>query len=513
MGPPRKSCVPLVYVMASRPNVLFVVFDQMRADCLFGALGEAVALPHLRAFMADSAAFTNHYSVTSPCGPARASLLTGQYAMNHRAVRNGTPLPKDKPNLATELRRRGIMPLLYGYTDTTADPRHYAAEDPILTSYEQVMDGFHEALELRFDDSRTWRAHLEAMGYDVPEGDGLYVPVGDRPDSPALYRAEHSDTAFLTDRLLEDLPTRGDGWCAHVTFIRPHPPFVAPAPYNNLVDSSALAPAVGGDPEEFAAAHPFNAPAMAYRGPRDMVCGFPDLAATPDTTAMLRALYLGLVAELDHHFGRIIAHLKAGGLYENTLIVVTSDHGELLGDHGSWGKTSYLDAAFHVPLMIRVPGAAPRRINHLTESIDVMPTILDWLGQECPDTVDGVSLIPMTQGKVPDRWRDHSMSELDFGDPVAPTSIQRRLGLSSDRCGVAILRNAAHSLVHFSGGLPPILFDRQGDGESRDIANDSGADATRMAMLEQLLTHRMVHAEGRFARTMITSKGAVRGQC
>ena len=96
----------------ARPNILFVVFDQMRADCLFGALGETVALPNLRAFMADSVAFTNHFSVTSPCGPARASLLTGQYAMNHRSVRNGTPLPMDKPNLATELRRGGITPLL-----------------------------------------------------------------------------------------------------------------------------------------------------------------------------------------------------------------------------------------------------------------------------------------------------------------------------------------------------------------------------------------------------------------
>lgn len=495
----------------TRPNILFIVFDQMRADCLFGALGETVALPNLRAFMADSVAFTNHVSVTSPCGPARASLLTGQYAMNHRSVRNGTPLPMDKPNLATELRRGGITPLLYGYTDTAADPRHFAADDPVLTSYEQVMNGFLEALELRFDDSRTWRGYLAAQGYDVPAGDDLYVPLGDRPNAPALYKADHSDTAFLTDGLLEDLPTRGDGWCAHVTFIRPHPPFVAPAPFNSLADPAMMPAPSGGDGAAFAAAHPFNTHAMAYRRARDMVCGFPDLDPSPQTTAMLRAVYMGLVAELDHHFGRIIDHLKATGQYEDTLIVVTSDHGELLGDYGCWGKMSYLDAAFRVPLMIRVPGGRPARVDQPTESVDVMPTILDWLGQDCPDTVDGRSLLPLARGELPDGWRDYSVSELDFGDPVTPTAAQQQLGLSSQECGVAILRTSKHSLVHFNGGLPPILFDHESAGEGRNIAGDNGADATRLAMLERLLTHRMRHAEGRFSRTMITGDGAMRG--
>ena len=497
--------------MASRPNILFVVFDQMRADCLFGALAETVELSNFRAFMAESVAFTNHISVTSPCGPARASLLTGQYAMNHRSVRNGTPLPMDKPNLATELRRAGITPLLYGYTDTAADPRHYDAADPILTSYEQVMNGFVEAVEFRFENSRTWRGYLADHGYDALAGDDLYVPVSRQPDSSALYHADHSDTAFLTNRLLADLPTRGDGWCAHVTFIRPHPPFVAPAPYNRLVDPVSMPRPFGDMGETFATAHPFNAPAMAYRQARHMVCGFPNLIPSLETTAKLRAVYMGLVAELDHHFGRIIANLKSRGQYEDTLIIVTSDHGELLGDQGCWGKMNYLDAAYRVPLIIRVPGARPARVNLPTESVDVMPTILDWLGEDCPDTVDGHSLMPLAKGKVPHGWRDYSVSELDFGDPVSPTLIQQQLGLSAHNCGVAILRTVSHSLVHFNGGLPPILFDHEGEGEGRNIAGDSGADTVRLALLERLVTHRMRYAEGRFSNTMITADGVVRG--
>src|SRR5690606_10996304 len=103
--------------MAPAENILFVVIDQLRADCLWGALASHAVMPNIQALAADGMAFRNHHSVATPCGPARASLLTGQYAMNHRSVRNGTPLPHDKPNLATEARKAGYQPLLFGYTD------------------------------------------------------------------------------------------------------------------------------------------------------------------------------------------------------------------------------------------------------------------------------------------------------------------------------------------------------------------------------------------------------------
>jgi len=502
-----------------RPNVLFVVFDQMRADCLKGALADAVDLPNLNALMADAVTFTNHVSVTSPCGPARASLLTGQYAMNHRSVRNGTPLPKDKLNLATELRRAGIQPLLYGYTDTSADPRYFAADDPVLTSYEQVMSGFMEALEMRFDDSRTWRACLAGLGYDVPQGQDIYAPQGGKPNSPAFYKAEHSDTAFLTDRVLADLPTRGQGWCAHVTFIRPHPPFVAPAPYNSLYSPADMPPAQSvGAPDQYRAFHPFNGSAMAFRQVADMVEGCPGLRASDDTTAMIRAVYMGLVAELDHHFGRIISHLKKTGQYDDTLIVVTSDHGEMLGDHHSWGKMHYYDAAFRVPLIIRAPvslaGDARRgeQVNLPTESIDVTPTILDLLNIQVPDSMDGVPLSPMLKGDPGPHWRKYSVSELDFGDPVNPTIWQRELNLASEECGLAIIRSDTHTLVQFTADLPPLLFDHGNHGEIENLALDPAFSHIRLELTESLLRHRMKHAEGQFSRVMITSNGAVRGE-
>lgn len=494
-------------------NVLFIVFDQMRADALAGALADTVSLPHFRDLMDDAVTFTNHYSVTSPCGPARASLLTGQYAMNHRSVRNGTPLPQDKPNLALSLRSAGVQPLLYGYTDTAPDPRHYAPEDPVLTSYEQVMTGFMEAQEMRFDCNRAWEAYLDDQGYNLGTGSDVFRPAGDTPVSPARYAAAHSDTAFLTDRVLLDLPSRDQGWCAHITYIRPHPPFVAPAPYNSMLDPADMPPATAQPAGQ--ELHPFDAPAEQFRAVSDMVVGFDNLAESPQTTAMMRAIYMGLVAELDHHIGRIITWLKDSGQYDETVIVVTADHGEMLGDYGRWGKMHYHDAAFHVPLVIRMPGHDPARrgamVNLPTESIDVTPTILDMLGIAVPDTMDGVSLMPLLHGETPKGWREVTMSEVDFGNPVAPTIWQKQLGLSARDCHLAVLRSGRERLVHFGGGLPQILFHAGDDGivNISPLQNASNGEIHRLTA--DLLSHRMRHAEGRFGQVMITENGAVRG--
>ena len=495
--------------MAAARNVLFVIIDQLRADCLFGGLAAHDVLPNLRALMADGVTFRRHFSVANPCGPSRASILTGQYAMNHRSTRNGTPLPGDLPNLATEVRKGGWLPLLFGYTDTTRDPRGLPPGDPMLKSYEQAMPGFVEACEMRLEESWPWRAHLAAKGYAVPPYTAIFRPSGPRPDDPALYRAEDSDTAFLTDRALGEMRVRPEGWFVHLTYLRPHPPLVAPAPWNRLVDPATLPLPPGGGEVR----HPFTVPSRAGSPIAGMVEGFPDLAPSDENLRMLRALYLGLASEVDHHLGRIIADLKDRGLYDSTLIVVTADHGEMLGDHGLWGKATFHDAAWHTPLILRDPGAPARgaAVDLPTESVDVTPTILDCLGLPVPDTMDGRSLRPFLHGESPAAWRRHTFSELDFGDPVAPTGVQQALGLRAEEANLAILRGPDHTLVHFNGGLPPLLFDHRAAGESRDVAGDPAAQPVLLEMSRAMLDHRMRHANGRFARTMVRSGGVAVG--
>ena len=493
--------------MSHRPNILFVVIDQFRADCLTGALADFLDLPNLQALRQDAVTFRNHYAVVNPCGPSRASMLTGQYAMNHRAVRNGTPLAHDTPTLGTEARKAGYRPMLFGYTDITQDPRRHDPNDPAIHTYEQVAAGFDEIVEMRLEESWPWRADLNAKGYELPPYSEFYFPQGTDPTDPAFYRAEDSDSAFLTNATLRDLAVREPGWFAHVTYLRPHPPLVAPEPYNKMYDPSTLpAPARPMTND----VHPFIDAVQRSKSAASCVDGLPELEDSDETTAKLRALYFGLATEVDHHIGRLISFLKESGQYDNTLLVVTADHGEMLGDHECWGKTNVMNAAYHTPLIIRDPAHPAQHgdtIDQPTESIDIMPTMLEQMGLTPPDSVDGRSLRPFLQGKVPENWRNYTFSELDFGDPINPTFVQTELGLSAAEANLAILRKGTHTLVHFNGGLPPILFDHATDGEARDLFGQPQTAPLVLELSQAMLNHRMSNPASRFAYSMVTKEG------
>ncbi|MDJ0629653.1 MAG: sulfatase-like hydrolase/transferase [Rhodobacter sp.] len=491
------------------PKVLFVVIDQIRADLLFGRLADHIELPNLRRLMDEAVSFTNHVSVANPCGPSRTSMLTGRYAMNHRSVRNGAPLAHDTPNLARELRKGGYHPLLFGYTDTTRDPRRHPPKDPLLATYETEMPGFEVVTEMRMEENRAWLAYLHSKGYRLPQSQEIWVPAGDRIAAPAFYRAEDSDTAFLTDCCLNALAVRRDQrWCAHLTYLRPHPPFVAPAPYNEMYDPAGLPlPHRPFSREEEAASHPYFGPLLEKDHARQTVIGFPDLGDDIDTVQQLRALYFGLATEVDHHLGRILDWLKHSGQWDDTLVIVCGDHGEMLGDRHCWGKRAPFAEAYHVPLIVRMPGGRQGlRVSAPTESVDLLPTILQAVGLEIPHFADGASLIPFLQGEEPEGWRDASYSELDFGNPVVPTLWQSKLGLSVEEANLAILREGAWTLVHFNGGLPPLLLsdtDRQAADHSKDPANS----ATLLRLTRRLLDHRMRHADRGLSDWMITPEG------
>jgi arylsulfatase A-like enzyme len=501
--------------MREPKNVLFVIIDQLRADCVFGALADHLDLPNLRAFMNEAVTFKRHYSAVNPCGPSRASLLTGQYAMNHRSVRNGTPLRHDTPSVASEMRKAGYVPMLFGYTDTSQDPRAYHPDDPAMHTYEYPMVGFHEMLEMRFEMSYPWRSHLLNSGYRFDSYEQVYQPVsptGDAPrvNDPAMYRAEDSDTAFLTDRFLATMPAYADqSWFAHLTYIRPHPPMVAPAPYNDMYDPDQIPlPGRLADADAETAIHPFCGPAQASATPARFVVGFPDLEPTDKNVQTLRALYFGLATEVDLHIGRVIQFLKDSGQYDDTLMVITADHGEMLGDRHSWGKFSVYDAAYHTPLIIRAPGlSAGTEVTVPTESIDITPTILDWVGQEIPNSMDGRSLIPFLQGETPHDWRGYSFSELDFSDPETPSLWEQALGTGPSDSSLGILRDDRFTLVEFAADLPPILFDHEDAGEFANVADQPAYQADLNRLTRKMLRHRMRNMDHTLSLDSITNDG------
>jgi len=508
--------------MPSRKNVLFILIDQLRADCVTGSLSPHVDLPNIRALQSDAVTFANHFSVTNPCGPSRASILTGLYAMNHRSVRNGTPMSEGITNIALEMRKLGFDPLLFGYTDTSRDPRGKAPGDPVLRSYEEVMPGFSELLEMRQDTgSHPWQDYLRNKGYDTPDYRDFYVPKSPdpnrapRPDDPAFYSAEDSDTAFLTNEFLRQMATPPTPpWFSLLTYIRPHPPLVAPAPYNRLYSGETLPmPARQSDPADEAAVHPAFA-ATRNRPPMESFvkgCDGQISAQNDADVQMLRALYLGLASEVDTHIGRVIGFLRETGQYDDTLIVLSADHGEMLGDHHMWGKQHVYDPSFHVPLIIRDPLSPAKHgatVTAMTESIDLAPTILDLVGGKAAAGMNGQSLADFLVKSTPAKWKDCVHLELDYAEPDDATAYQHLTGLGLRECNVAILRETRFKLVHFNGDLPPLLFDLQNDPhEMQDLAGDPTHAPTVLRLTRKLLSHRMKHADHTLSDYKITASG------
>ena len=505
-------------------NVLLIVIDQLRLDCIRMALGNRQVMPVLNRLRRDSVTFNRHYTVATPCGPSRASLLTGLYCQNHRSVRNGTPLRAGITNLPLEARKQGYEPLLYGYTDTAVDPRSVHPNDPDLITYEGVMPGFNEVVEMRLESgSFPWRAHLAGRGYALPPFSDYFLPTGSDPETgpdprdPPFYRAEDSDTAFLADAFLRDIKVRSDrNWLALLTFVRPHPPLIAPEPYNRTHDPCGLPlPVRLPSLEDEAGVHPFMAAELKRNAISGMVAGFGDSLDNESDADVgkLRAVYFGLASEVDHHVGRIVDYLTESGQLDQTLLIVTSDHGEMLGDRGQWGKFTVFDAAYRAPLLIRDPARPDQRgsdVDAFTESVDVASTILDWIAGEVPSAMNGASLLPFLDGAEPERWRDCAAAEFDFGDPARPTIWQTELGTGLRESNVAIIWDQRFKLVHFNGGLPPLLFDmKSSEGELRNLAQDPAAAPELLRMTRKLLDHRMRHADHALSDMKLTSSGTV----
>lgn len=524
-------------------NVLLVVIDQFRADCLYewasqlkrkdiegSALngGAQLAFPNLQQFMQEATTFTQHYTVTTPCGPSRASLLTGMYAMNHRSVRNGTPLAHNHRTLGQSMRCVGYEPWLFGYTDASADPFARAPSDPDLKDYEGLSQGFAERLRMRLESPGPWVGHLKAQDYDLPEDYwDIYkavpttsmatedYPMGCPISSPALYRSEDSDTAFLTDRTLETLSAEHNkNWFSMVTYIKPHPPIVAPSPYNQWFARESI-PTVNRSlsPEQLRAQHPLFKSSLEEPCNTGLYNGFDGFVTQQSANDIeaLRAVYLGLAAEVDHHIGRLISFLKDTDQYDNTLVIVTADHGEMLGDHYLWGKNFPFDSALRIPLIIRDPFESEnhgRQVNELTESVDIAPTILSWCESDIPSSMDGQSLLPLCSGGSLKYSRNSVFAEAELGEPHYITAYQKLCQLDFRQCNYAVIRDKQYKYVHFNGDVQPMLFDVVNDPlEKLNLVNDSAYHDVLMKLRARMLDHRMTYAEHSRSEMALTRDG------
>jgi arylsulfatase A-like enzyme len=501
--------------MATPLNVLIITADQWRGDCL-SALGHPVVrTPHLDALAAEGVLFARHFANTAPCGPSRASLHTGMYLQNHRSGTNGTPLDARHSNWAKEAAAIGYDPVLFGYTDTSLDPRGLDPNDPRLKTYESPLPGIRPVCHLPMGDPSPWTDDLRARGFEVPADIryawGYRTAGPDYEDGhphprPLRYPAEVDDTAFLVERLMEYIAAAKTPFIAHLSLLRPHPPFVAPEPYNKMYDPMAVRGFIRQvNAEEESAQHPwlaFQLRRKAFRAPSD-----------EKKLRRMKAVYFGLMTRVDDAIGRVLQFLKRSGRWESTLIIVTSDHGEEMGDHWQMGKGGYFDGSYRIPLIIRDPRPStdPSRgavVSAFTENVDIMPTLMDAIGAGIPLQCDGRSLVPFVEGTPPRNWRTEAHWEFDFRDPTDDAA-ERELGLTMDQCALNVIRGERYKYVHFAG-LPPLFFDLADDPEEFvNRADDPMCLPLMLEYAQKLLSWRMIHDEQILTHIALTDEGPV----
>jgi arylsulfatase A-like enzyme len=217
--------------------------------------------------------------------------------------------------------------------------------------------------------------------------------------------ADLSVSRFMTDRLIEWIDTQDDGWFAHASYIRPHPPYSAAGEWSAAYPEDSVGDPIApvADPERF---HALMLQMEGTRAPAD-----------EEGMRRMRAQYFGMVSEVDHQLGRLWDAMRASGRWDDTVVIVTADHAELLGDHGLREKVGYWETSQHIPCIIRDPrrpAAHGSVVGAFTENVDIMPTLCELMGIDVPLQCDGLPLTPFLEGAEPPWWRDAAHWEYDW---------------------------------------------------------------------------------------------------
>ncbi len=401
----------------------------------------------------------------------------------------------------------------------------------LLTPFSARAADCHAALVLALDLSDSVDAHeadLQRKGYNVPshasdmlkpEHCSMIASTKGKTFAPAKFKAEDSSAAFLVDEAIKYTNGhRAEPWFVHMSFLSPHPPFIAPEPFNSMYDANDMPlPARRNSPHLEAEQHPWLAHYLFNQRGDGYTAGaksIDNLALSETELRQIRATYFGMMSEVDSQIGRFLSHLKAQGSYDETIIIFTSDHGELLGDHWMLSKFCYFEQVFHVPLIIRLPGAEAEKtrgtiIEAFSESVDVMPTILDSIDVAIPRQCDGRSLLPLCHGYTPENWRLEYHAEFDIRSPYADET-ERPMGLKTAECMVNIIGSTRFKYVHFSG-LPPLFFDLENDpDEFESLFGDPDYSELILNYAGKLLSWRMAHDDPALVHLQLEDDGSVR---
>lgn len=485
-------------------NVLFIMCDQLRWDYLSCYGHPVLQTPAVDELARRGVRFDAAYVQSPVCVPSRMSFYSGRYVSSHGATWNHVPFPVGQLTLGDHLARAGREAILAGKTHVIPDVASLERLGLPRDSREARMrlDGGFGELD-RYDGHSPpgtesgYADYLRRHGYDSPDPWTEFVvggvdPAGGRAEGwllrnahlPARVAEAHSETAYMTDRALAFMREQGDRpWVLHLSYIKPHWPLMAPAPYHAMYRDAATGRIVKADPAT-ENAHPVL---QAYRKAHDDCRSY----AREDVVRHVRPTYMGLVKQVDDHLRRVIDYLDESGRAKDTLVVFTADHGDHLGDHGLGEKELFYEQAVRVPMIVVDPRASADRTrgsasDAFVEGIDVVPTVLDALGLDAArHVVEGRSLQPLLHGEGVAGWRDAVFSELDY----AFRDARHVLGRPVDQCRGWMVRTRRWKYVHWQG-LRPQLFDLQHDPDELVDLGDApgrGLDAVRAEMKDRLL--------------------------
>jgi len=371
----------------TRPNIVLITTDEQRGDCLGIAGHPAVQTPYLDAMAASGAFFSSAYSACPVCVPARRTLLTGQRPRTHGVLMNyDTPL--SGPTLPGTLAHAGYQTHLvgklhlwprrarYGFDSTDWADSPSAGPD---NDYQRFLrhEGIHQP--------RASEAHgMSANGWVV--------------------RPWHLDerlhfTTWCVDRAIDFLERRDPmaPFFLDLSFLHPHQPLTPPRDYYERYLATDLSEPYVGDWARVFDTPQRGLPVEAWR-----------VRLEPRVMHQYRAAYYAAIDHIDNQIGRLMPLLGA-----NTMIVFTSDHGEMLGDHQWLRKRGPYEPSAHIPLLMRFPRemgiATGQRVAQPVELMDLMPTLLDVAGVPIPETVEGRSVLPLLRGET--AWREYVHGE------------------------------------------------------------------------------------------------------
>ena len=506
-------------------NILFIMFDQLRFDYLSCAGHKHLHTPHIDGLAARGVRFSRAYVQSTICGASRMSFYTGRYVSSHGAAWNNFPLKVGEMTLGDHLRKHGMRSWLIGKTHMKADDegmeRLGITHDSVIGArvsecgfdvhtrddglWAEGVDGFYDTRRSPYNEylkargypgGNPWATHANAgVDSDGNIASGWLMTNARRAANVA---ETDSETPWLTSQAIAFLESdeAREPWLCHLSYIKPHWPYIVPAPYHDMYDERHIQPAIRHR-DELVDPHPVYAQFMGGTVGRSFQRDHVREAVIP--------AYMGLIKQCDDQMGRLFAHLEKSGRMDDTLIVVTSDHGDYLGDHWLGEKEMFHDPSVRIPLIVYDPRAeadAARGTvcDALVESIDLAPTFMEAIGAAIPGHIlEGRSLTPFLHGLAPEDWRQFAVSEYDY----SPTPAATALGLAPRDARLFMIVTDRWKFVHAEGGFRPMLFDLQADPEE---IHDLAGRPEHAATIEEMYVHLFTWARRQSQRTTVSDE-------